>query len=454
LLSHFKNIRKEGSFVKNAFITISWNGAIIVIQLLLSPVITRLYDPGEYGIFALFNSIVMNLALVGSLRYTEAIVIAENEEERTDLISLVLLLVTGVGVVTLITLFIFYKEIALFLNLKGAAEILFLIPFSFFLSSVIELLVNIHVHRKKFLRNGFAGFVLNSGSRVSSIAYAVMMTGRSGGLIIGDFVGKVACLLSLTLFPGKRNDDQKPFLSAVIRPSVGLVAKKYRSFSLYYLPSQLLVSFSGHIPLYFFQWVYGATMVGAYAFAASLLDMFNRLVPYSLGPVLLKKASDLKNISHDLLCDRVYKLFLVMLGAGTVIYSGFALLGRIVLPFVFGSSWELTGIFSGILAVSFTFGFVASALSEVYNVLKRQRFLLVNTFLTILLKAVAIILIIQWKMDARHGLMLYSGLSSIGGLFLVLGIFVILKFKVAQVLGWLLLSLGVLSGAFFIGGLL
>lgn len=454
MLSYIRNITKEGSFVKNALVTTSWNGAVIVTQILLSPIITRLYGPSEYGVFAIFNSIVMNLALVGSLRYCEAIVIAANEEERNNLIALNLLLATSLALLSFVALIFFSDEIASFLDVSGSAEILFLIPFSFFMAFFLELLININVRRRKFSRNGLAGFVLQTTSRLSNIAYAVVVAGRYTGLIIGDFVGKIACLFSLTLFQGKKDQPERTWFEGVTRSSVKAVAIKYKSFALYYLPSQALVSLSANIPLYFFQWLYGSPMVGAFAFAASLLELFNRLIPYSLSPVLLQKASDLKNISHDLLCDRIYKLFLVMLGGGTFIYAGFALLGRVVFPFVFGSSWQLTGIFAGILAFSFTFTFVATTLSEVYNVLQRQRFLLANTVFTILLKGVAIVVIVFFKIDAEYGLLAYSIFSALGGLSLVLGVFVILRYKVLQVFGLLMVSLIVLAGAFFLGGLL
>lgn len=453
MLSYFKRFRKEGSFARDALITVSWNGGIIAIQVLLSPIVTRIYGPAEYGAFAVFNSIVMNLSLLGSFKYNEAIVLSDGETEKNNLIAIALFLNTTVTLLVGAAVAMFHSEISCFIGMSSNSWVLYLLPISFSLTCLIEVLITVNIRRKLFNRNGFASFLTHLLSRLSNIGYAFILSVHAVGLVIGDVIGKIFCLLTLSIRskPGNVSEREKAYFSTISVAGIRNVGRKFRSFPLYFFPSHILASVSGHMPIYFFQWLYGAQMVGAYALASSMLEMVNRLIPYSLAPVLLKKASDLRNVSHEVLCDRVYKLFLVMLTLSTCIFSVVCMLGDVVFPLVFGDSWKTAGVFAGMIAIPATFNFVAVALSEVYNVLQRQRFLLANTVFNFVLKAVAVAIFVFLSTNEEGALMVFSALSSIGGLFLVLGVFVILKYRVWQVAGLLILSLLILFVSFAVG---
>jgi O-antigen/teichoic acid export membrane protein len=249
-------------------------------------------------------------------------------------------------------------------------------------------------------------------------------------MISGDLVGKFLGILSV-LVSGKGSlGGFRSFYRSISKNRILFILKKYKSFPYYFLPSNVLANLSAHLPLYFFQIQFGSGTVGAYALASSMLEIINRVIPYSLSPVFLQKGIELKQISHVHLAERVYKLFLVMLLLATIIFSGFALFGKILFPFAFGKNWVMAGSFSTILAIQFAFNFVSVAISEIYVVMNKQRFLLVNSILTVVLKFIAIAVIIILKLEVINALLVYSVFTSIGGTLLILGVFVILRYKV------------------------
>lgn len=454
ILSFFDRLQKEGSFIRNVSIASSWNVAGIITQFALSPIITRIYSPSEYGGYALFNSIVLNLSLISSLKYTETIVLAESDSQRNNIVLLVLALTSGFALTALGGILIFREELAAFLNTGADNYSLYLIPVGLFLTCGLEILININIRKKSFFKNGLSGFLNNISSRSFNILYGTVLLPKAIGLIMGDLLGKIlAALFILFSFKNLRQSLQF-FLRSVKTKTIASIAVRYKAFPLYFLPSSMLIYLSGHLPIYFFQAKFGASTVGAYALASSMLEIINRLVPYALSPVFLQKANELKNISLSRLSERVYRLFLYMLPLSTVIFAGFALIGEDIFSIVFGQGWLKSGAFVAVLAIPYAFNFVAVSLSEVYNVIGRQRFLFANSVVNVMLKVFAVIAIIHLEVSDLNALLIYSLASSIGGIFLILGVFSILKYRLWTVFCLLFVTLFVLLLALTLGNVL
>ena len=432
LLQVYK-VKEEGSFARHVSVASSWNIFIVLAQFVLSPVITRLYSPSEYGIFALFNSIILNITLIGSLKYAESIVIADSKDQRNNSVALSFLLVCSTSFLTLLGIYFFKTSILKFLAASWLDGYLFIIPLSVFLAGILDILLTINIRRKKFFSNGWSGFLINVLSRGFAIFYGILMPAKAIGLMGGDLVGKIAGLAGvLVSFRGLKTQIQR-FWRSISLLGMRMAAKTYSMFPVYVLPNAALTGLSGHLPIYFLQAEYNSTIVGAYAMASSLLEIVNRLVPYSVSSVFLPKAIELKKNSAKELSDGVFKIYWIMLAGAAAIFSGFALLGRIIFPFVFGSSWVTAGFFVAILSIYYAFNFISISLIEVYKVLNRQRFSLITTILSVILKVFALVYIVAFQMEIKNALLLFVLAGSIGSIIQILGIFIILEAKIWKV---------------------
>ena len=67
--AELKSARHKGSFARNAFYTSSDALVTILAQVILTPLVARIYGPEAYGIYGLFMSITMNLSTIGGLAY-------------------------------------------------------------------------------------------------------------------------------------------------------------------------------------------------------------------------------------------------------------------------------------------------------------------------------------------------------------------------------------------------
>jgi len=97
------------------------------IALAISPILTRLYAPEQFGVFALYLSIVALLAIVATGRYELAIVLPESDVDAWHLCALALLIAAAVSVSTLLGVWIFGERIAARVGDARMADWLFIV---------------------------------------------------------------------------------------------------------------------------------------------------------------------------------------------------------------------------------------------------------------------------------------------------------------------------------------
>lgn len=443
-------IRQEGTFIRYVSIVTSWNIAISLIQFVLSPIITRLYSPEQYGVFALFNTIVTNLVLIGSLRYTEAIVVTETPGQRNNAIALSFLSIVAVSLLATAVIFLGSEYILQFIGVSWPEYLLYLVPVATVLGGGLEILVSTNVSRKKFLNNGLSGFSLNLLSRGFNIFYALNIQARAIGLVWGDITGKVAGILVALFSFGNLKNTLGRFNQSISWTGVRKVAYQYKNFPFYTLPTNLLMLLSGHLPIYFFTIQFNSQVVGNYALSSSLLEIVNRLIPYSIAGVFLPKAMELKKMSLQHLSESTYKLYWAMFWVALLIFSGFAMLGKIMFPFVFGESWQTAGIYVAILSLQYAVNFIAISLSDVYKVLSKQRFYLNAIIFSVILKFGILLLSVQIGLNEKYALLWFCLAGCIGSMVQIVGIFKTLDFRILKVVLSLLSLMTALTAIIFI----
>src|SRR5512133_2862261 len=64
------SLRLSDGFVRNVFVLMSGTTIAMVVPIVASPVLTRLYTPEDYGVFALYVSIISAAAVIVEGGYT------------------------------------------------------------------------------------------------------------------------------------------------------------------------------------------------------------------------------------------------------------------------------------------------------------------------------------------------------------------------------------------------
>src|SRR3954467_8588845 len=80
----------RGPFLKNVAVLASGTALAQVLTVLAYPILMRLFNPDEFGLFALFGALSQYSVAIASGRYELAMVLAKTEEEAANLMGIVL----------------------------------------------------------------------------------------------------------------------------------------------------------------------------------------------------------------------------------------------------------------------------------------------------------------------------------------------------------------------------
>ena len=116
------------------------SGTIIsqIILLIASPLITRIYSPEQFGVFAIFAAILSIIVPISSFKYNNAIVVADSKKNSDDLFVLSILITASFSIVLFFILFFFEEFFKEVLNAKNLYFWWYLIPLGILFQSVNE----------------------------------------------------------------------------------------------------------------------------------------------------------------------------------------------------------------------------------------------------------------------------------------------------------------------------
>lgn len=363
------NSLKEGSFTKNVIMITG--GAIFAqgLGMLLSPIITRIYTPEEYGILAVYGAILGMISLLGALSYDSAIPIADDDEKAFNILILCLIILIFISSVLIFTLFTMGDY---FLELFKADELLqykYYIPIGFFLTGLYTVMSNWAYRKKDFKSITFTKYSQSITGNATKITLGLLNFG-SIGLVLGTVLSQSAGILTLI----KPNIAEfKNLYKKVNYQEIKRLSKRYIRFPLYSAPGLFILSISGQLPTLFMSSLYGPSIVGLYGFARGISFMPMTIIGKSVQDVFYGEAASIGKANPARIKELSNKLLkkLILLGAVPMIIL--ALFGPLLFSFVFGSNWRVAGIFARILSIEVFFHFIFHPISTVFSIFEQQR---------------------------------------------------------------------------------
>ena len=127
-----------GPHGKRALTLVSGTSAAQLIPLAIAPILTRLYSPEDYGILAIFGSIVAVLTAVAAGRYTVAVMLPDNDRDAVQVTGLALFLAAVVSALLLLLVPVTLGFLGGLGMIHDLGNWLYLVPIAVFLGSVFE----------------------------------------------------------------------------------------------------------------------------------------------------------------------------------------------------------------------------------------------------------------------------------------------------------------------------
>jgi len=359
----------QGSFIKNVATLMTGTVFAQMLLILAAPILTRLYNPEEFGIFTLYTSVVGFMTVIACLRYEYAIVLPDNDEDAANLLALSIIICLGMTVIVFFLVAVSRNSFADLLGSAALAHWLWFVPLSVIAAGGFVVLNYWSTRRKQFKRLALRQVTNSTVTLFTQIGSGVVWNPGPGGLIAGHVIGQLTATgrLAWQIF----RDEGSRILLAVNKKTMKQMLIRYRRFPLYDLWAGLINKASSLIPSLLLAYYFNPTIVGFYALAQSVLTLPISVIGGAALQVYFPRATEARRVG-DL--DRLtLNMFRELLNLGTVPMILIAIVAPDLFSFVFGSQWYTAGEYVRWLCLWCLFQFISAPISTVYYVLEKQR---------------------------------------------------------------------------------
>ncbi len=123
----------RSNFAKNVLTLSSGTLLAISITFITTPIFSRMFTPGDYGILSVFTSLVALITALATLRFETAIVLPKKDKEAVDLIFVSFVFLSIISLFSLVILTLFNKFISGIVFTPSIARWLYLVPLQVFI---------------------------------------------------------------------------------------------------------------------------------------------------------------------------------------------------------------------------------------------------------------------------------------------------------------------------------
>lgn len=397
-----------------------------IIGYALSPIISRLYSPADFGIYGSFTAILGVIAAGITLDYSLALMLPKKKDEAFYLFILSCMATIVVGVIIF----------AVCLFLPATVQSTIKAPNSWILGLlVIGVLANglnqtfqaWCVRAKAFKHTSASQVVRSLSSNGTQVGFGYMKGGASG-LIFATILGEVLASFNLARVVFR---DLRTIPKNIQWNRMWKLAKDYGDFPIYSASMNVINAISLGLPIFLLTHFFGIAIAGAYAFTMRILSAPIGLVQRALRQVLYQKACETQNEG-----GRLFPVYLKFTG-GLLILSLFPALILVIwspqlFSWIFGSPWHTAGVFARSLVLWMMLMLCNVPANLLSRVVRMQRQMFFFDLIVLALRTLALVAGGLY-LSASNAIMLFSLVGVVMNILYILIIGVVLRRKEGEV---------------------
>ncbi|NNC41122.1 MAG: lipopolysaccharide biosynthesis protein [Acidimicrobiia bacterium] len=364
---HAATTPESQGFVRSTAILAGGTTLGQVLLVASSPVLTRLFDPEEFGIFGLYVAFIITVSSVLSLRYETAIVTAETLEDARNIAGLALRLVVPTSILATLALFQFVA-----FSLFGFDDLpLFATLFAFGAMTAGGItLVGRHwlLRQERYQLMAQIAVAQHGGRAGMQILLGLLGLGWVG-LVAGDLLGRVLAMLRAT-FPAF---GQIRAAARFNRSRALALGRRHLELAKYLTPSTIINSLAQLVAVPLVSLLYGVVAAGQFFLVTRVLALPASLIGAAVADSFHGRIARSFRSGEGAINQMFKRTSAALLAVGAIPTILLMLFGEPLFRFAFGSRWDQAGAVAAVLAPRFLAAFVVSPVSRIVLVLGGQR---------------------------------------------------------------------------------
>lgn len=367
-----KGYRKENktSFASDVLTLVGGTTFAQIITIISVPILTRLYGPEEFGVWALYISITGIISVISCMRYDYSIMLPESDKDAVNLLGLSLLAALIISSLTLPVICYFKQPILNLLNSPQMSNYLWLVTPFVFVNGIFLALNNWNSRTKQFKRLSLARVFNSVSTTGTQMGYGLLGNSSTGGLIGGSVAG--ISVATIVLGGQIWRDDKNLIKENISWKKIWEGFRRYQKFPLIDSWSALMNTISWQLPSFLLAAFFSPAIVGFYSLGFRLLQLPMNFIGSSISQVFFQRASIAKSDGTlESLVENVFRS-LVVIGMFPILIL--TIVGSDVFTIIFGEAWAEAGVYAQILSIWTFVWFISSPLSSIYVVMEKQQF--------------------------------------------------------------------------------
>lgn len=391
--------KKRSEFQKNILKLISGTVIAQALSILVSPLLSRLYTPMEFGVFTLVTSIFSMLALISGGRYEVAILLPKKKADAINLLALSL----GLNLIFMLLFYIVLVFLDVFMHLNKLGIWYWFLPLFVYVVGISQSLTAWFNRRKKYREMVYfrvSQSLFNNGLALVNGWSKWIVNGLLSAFLLSGIISVVVLIVQL-------KEDRKWIRRLVSKKRMKEVAIQYKRFPLFNSFQSVLDAFQINGLVYLISILFGQYFVGIFYLAIRIMFVPMNLIGSSISQVFYQEASDLEKDNKPLL-PLMRKTALQSFVLISPVFVLILLFGPLLFGFVFGETWTDSGRYAQYLCPWICLDFIRAPLSQIPLIINKQKEMLTFTLVSNVLILVAFIFGSMYFEDLKWILILVS----------------------------------------------
>lgn len=399
----------QSTFVKFTSVVFVGNVFSQLIIFLAFALFARYFPKSEIGIYTIFISLSIVLAVIATGRYELAIMLPKKNQDAFTLFFTSVLLTAFFAVLVFILVYLVPFHLY-FQQANILKPYLLLLPLGVFFMSSFQSGLLFNNRLEKYKQNA----VLKIMQAVLMLILSFFIASSAGytatALILAWIISQAIIFLINNIFFTR-------FFSQFNFKNAKKLMKDYKQYPTIALTGNFVETLANELPNYIIPAFYGISTQTLYAYGSKVAAAPRNFIASAVGDVFFKTSSVIAHNNPKNLLNHTKKVTLALFILSIFMYGMAMLLSQYIFPLVFGADYAQAAYYFNWIAFASIFMFVKQPISTIDDVVRRLKPTLVFNIFALLIKAFTLYWAASKFENPIHAVAIYAILNAVLALF-------------------------------------